>query len=757
MGSLVVDSKEGLLKGGASGPAVVPGKPADSRLLTALSFKDPHVQMPPQGKLPDAVIADFEAWIAGGAPDPRTAAKSAATQSAALKGMPVEEGKKWWAFQPVQPLPTPPTKSKPQTKIDAFLVAALEAKGLGLSPEADKRTLARRIYVNLAGYKPTYQEVEAFAADPDPEAYAKLVDRLLAAPSYGERWGRHWMDVARFGEDNPTGEATNPPFPFAWRYRDWIIEAINRDIPYNKFVTLQLAADLVPGTPREDMRALGYLGAAPVYHKDLRLSGDVIGGFLTDDWDERVDALTRGVLGMTVACARCHDHKFDPIPTKDYYGLVGVFASTMRAERPLFEVEPAVETRYLWLQNRLVDLRYSVNLLTGEPTTVVGSEQRVAKWKAEIEELKAEGLALEQKYPKLTESIKKHWNFEPAPKRVPGQPRFRTTTSTEPFFNSVYEAAQYIDASDPQFTVIRYKPGEARDFPVLRAGNVATPGEIVPRHFPLVLSKSAPEFKNGSGRLELAEKIFTDAAPLAARVIVNRVWGWHFGKPLAATPSDLGVQGEKPTHPDLLTDLSARFIANGWSLKWLNREIVMSAAYRQSSRPREDGLKVDTTNNLLWRMNPQRLEAESYRDTLLRASGRLDTKMYGPSEDLQQATNVRRTVYGRVSRSRMNSMLKNYDFPDPMQPASVRDLTTTPLQQLFVMNGPVITECANALGASVKDLPDTSAKLRELFRKVLARDPSPKEMDLALSYVNKGSIEEYAQVLLATNEVIFLQ
>lgn len=768
MASLVVDTKDGMRKGGATGAGIVPGKPEDSRIFQAITFQDPHVQMPPQGKLPDAVIADFKAWIAAGAVDPRTAPPATAAGAAGgassgpLKGMSVEEGRKWWAFQAVTPLAAPAVSDSkwPSRKVDHFILASLDAKGLKPSPQADKRTLAVRVYLDLAGYKPTYQEIEAFASDPDPKAYENLVERLLAAPSYGERWGRHWMDVARFGEDNPTGEATNPPFPYAWRYRDWVIEAMNRDIPYDKFVTLQLAADHIAGTPRGDLRALGYLGAAPVYHKDLRLSGDVIGGFLTDDFDERVDSLTRGVLGLTVACARCHDHKFDPIPTKDYYGLVGVFASTMRAERPLFEVDAAVEQRYMWLQRRLFDLRYSADLLTGEPTTVVGSEERVARWKKEIEELKAEGLALEAKYPKLTESIKRYWTYNPprteeqkkaAP---PRDRRGRMLTSNEPFFQSVYDAAQYIDASDKQFTVIQYKPGEARDFPVLRAGNVASPGEVVPRHFPLVLAKGEANFQKGSGRLELAQKIFTDAAPLSARVIVNRVWGWHFGKPLAATPSDFGVQGEKPSHPDLLTDLAARFVENGWSLKWLHREILMSSAYRQSSKPREDGLKADVTNVLLWRMNPRRLEVEAYRDTLLRAAGRLDTTMYGASRDLGEAENVRRTVYGRVSRSRLNSLLKNYDFPDAMQPASTRDLTTTPLQQLFVMNSEFVTQSAAALGTK---LPEGPNRLRDLFRQVLSRDPSPKELDLAQTYLSTpgATFERYAQVLLSTNEVIF--
>ena len=767
MGALTLDTKAGVAKGGATGPAVVSGKPAESRLFKALTYTDAHLQMPPSGKLPDAVIADFEQWIAGGAPDPRA---DAPATNAALKGMSIDEGRKWWAFQP---LPKPAATTKAADAIDAFIHAKLKAKGLKPSPPADARTLARRAYVDLVGYKPTYEEVEAFANDQSPDAYEKLIDKLLASERYGERWGRHWMDVARFGEDNPTGEATNPPYPYAWRYRDWIIEAINKDVPYDRFVKLQLAADLMADATRDDLRALGYLGAAPVYHKDLRLSEQVIGGFLTDDWDERVDAVSRGLLGLTVACARCHDHKFDPIPTKDYYGLVGVFASTMRTERPLFDVDPKVEARYSWLVNRLFDLKYSINLLTNEASTVVDSAARVAKWKVELEELKEEALKLKEQYPKLVQNLEKHWTFppprppNPAPAK-PGDPpaadaaaaaarraRNRVVTSTEPFTNAVYEAAQYIDGSDPQFTVIHYKTGEPRDVPVLRAGNVASPGEIVPRHFPLVLARGDANFKKGSGRLELAEKIFTDAASLSARIIVNRVWNWHIGKPIVATPSDFGVQGEKPTHPELLDDLAARFIANGWSLKWLNREIMLSATYRQSSKPREDAAKVDTVNALVWRMNPRRMDIESYRDTLLRASDRLNEKMYGPSEDLQSENNVRRTVYGRVSRGRMSSLLKTYDFPDPMQTAGGRELTITPLQQLFVMNSPFMHEAAVALAGTVAQEVDDTAKMRALFRKVLSREPSPKELDMALSYLAGGTIEQYAQVLLSTNEEIF--
>ncbi len=758
MGGLALDTKAGLLKGGDSGPILTPGKPDQSRLLEALSYSDAILQMPPTGKLPDAVLADFRQWIATGAYDPRTApASTSTTGSGPLKGMSVADGRKWWAFQPVAEVPVPKVKTSRwvKTKIDAFLLQQLEAKKLKPSPPADRRTLVRRAYVDLVGYKPTYEEVEAFATDPSPKAYEQLIDRLQNSPQYGERWGRHWMDVARFGEDNPTFEATNPAYPYAWRYRDWIIEAVNKDVPYDRFVKLQLAADLMPNVPREDLRALGYLGAAPIYHKDQRLSADVIGGFATDDWDERVDAVSRGIMAMTVACARCHDHKFDPIPTKDYYGLVGVFASTMRSERPLFDVDPAVEQRYLFVRNRLFDLKYSADLLTNEASTVVGSEARVAKWKAEIENLKSEMLALQERYPKLVANVEKYWNFAPRKQGDGAQGRRRNLTSTEPFINAVYDAAQYIDGSDPQYTFINLKPGEARDFPVLLHGNVATPGPVVPRHFLSVLSKSDSTFKNGSGRLELADHMFTDASALTARVMVNRVWDWHFGRPLVATPSDFGVQGEKPSNPTLLNDLAARFIAHGWSLKWLNREIMLSSAYQQSSKPRPDGLKADVLNTLVWRMNPRRLDVESYRDTLLRSAGRLDTKMYGPSEEVDAATNLRRTVYARISRSRLSALLKYYDFPDPMQTSGGRDLTTTALQQFFVMNSSFMHEEAEALTKLVESEPTDTAKITRLYRQVLSRGPSPKELDLALSYLAGGTIGQYAQILLSTNEEIF--
>jgi hypothetical protein len=777
MSGLVLDTKAGMAKGGDRGPEIVPGKPAESRLLLALRYTDANLRMPPMGKLPDAVIADFEQWIAMGAPDPRKDTAGAANP-APQRGMSIEEGRKWWAFQPVKELPAPTVKdaSWARTKIDSFILAKLEAKGVKPSPAPDGRTLARRAYINLIGLRPTYEEIEAFAADKSSDAYEKLIDHLLASQHYGERWGRHWMDVARYGEDMQ-GELA---YLFAWRYRDWIIEAVNRDVPYDRFVKLQLAADLMPGTSRSDLRALGYLGAAPIYHKDQRLSQVAIDQFAADDWDERVDAVSRGLMALTVACARCHDHKFDAIPTKDYYGLAGVFASTTRAERPIRDIDSKVEARFMYVLQRLSDLYETGNYIYDEPETVADTPKKVAAMNAEMNQLRLEMEGYKDRYPELYARVVKYWIHAPPPappgvdltQRSKGMGLLvalrnlakrtdRPPVSSEPFMNAVYDASMYIqpwqwkDGADPDLTEIIYKPGVPRDLPVFLHGNPATPGDPAPRHFLTVLSKGDSTFKQGSGRLELAERLFTDAAPLTARVIVNRVWGWHFGRPLVATTSDFGVQGEKPTHPELLDDLAARFIAHGWSLKWLHKEIMLSATYRQASHTRREGQQADAQNLLLWRMNARRMDIESYRDSILRGSGALSEEMYGPSQELDAPGNNRRTVYARISRRGMNVLLRLYDLPDPVQTAPGRDITTTSLQQLFVMNSSFMQEQAKALAARVASQPDNASRIRLLYRKILARDPNPKETDMAMTYLNQGTLARYAQILLSTNEEIY--
>jgi cytochrome c553 len=791
-GELVLDTKAGLLKGGKLGPAVVPGKPGESRLLEALSYSNPHLQMPPSGKLPDAVIQDFERWIAAGAPDPRaeTTVAAGGAGKRVVGESELAKGRQWWAFQPVRELPVDRLVAshdvQPRTKIDRFVLATLADKGLRASPEADPRTLVRRAYIDLIGVKPSFDEVEAYAADPSPDKYEKLVDRLLASPQYGERWARYWLDVVRYAEDN-AGNITNPPYPHAWRYRDWVIESLNADVPYDRFVKLQLAADLLPGVPRSDMRALGIIALGPQDHKDVRLSVDVVGTIQLNDWDERLDTVSRGLLGLSVACARCHDHKFDPIQQRDYYRLLSVFASTQRALRPTFEIDRATETRFMWVYPRMFDLHYTANLLESDPGSKPEQAARQVKmFRDELAALQAEIDAMSAAHPEIAAYIKTvpyPGEKTPAPagaKTSEPKPAEKKTLPPDlvvnvervrrergeggarkridplaPFANSVYDAGLWFNDKEPDLTFFDATPGVPRDLPLYKGGNLNSPGDLAPRGFPLVLAKGPADFHDGSGRVELGDKIFTDAAPLSARVIVNRVWGWHFGRSLVGTPSDFGVQGLPPTHPDLLTDLSARFIANGWSLKWLHREIMQSATYRQSSQPRADAADVDPANQWLWRMSPRRMDIEAYRDSLLQVAGRLDPTMYGPSQDIE--TGMRRTVYATLSRGRSSAdVMKLYDAPPPMQHIPMRYLTINPQQALFVMNSGFVQGLASDLAKAVESGRTPREKITALYRRIFARDPDADEIALGLEYLNRQTgVARYAQALLSTNEMIF--
>ncbi len=767
MGGLVLDTKAGLRKGGTSGRVILPGKPAESMLLRALHYSDLMLKMPPTKKLPDAVIADFDQWIAADAPDPRPD-EVASTTPTKPTGIDFAKGRQWWSFQPLREYAAPRVKlvAWPQTKTDRFILAKLEEHKLKPSSPADARTLIRRAYLDLTGLKPSYEEVETFANDKDPQKYEKLIERLLASPRYGERWGRYWLDVARYGENGDTG-GNRQAYPYAWRYRDWVIESLNNDVPYDRFIKQQLAADLMAGTTRNDLRALGYLGMAPSEWKEKKLSKELIDNLLLEEWDERVDAVGRGLLGLSVACARCHDHKFDPISQKDYYALAGVFASTSPAVRPLRAVDAAIETKYLSARHRVTELNGLLGFLTEEKTLDQSiAKPKAAECNAEIAKLKEEMKALQAQYPELAESVirigaakaeAKAAKTKPDPKAVAAAAAKRAEEEAKaPFINAVHDAAMDSDGSYADYTPLVIKPGSPRDLPVYGRGNSAAPGEIVPRRFLTVLAKN-PEavFTKGSGRLELAESILTDAAPLSARVIVNRVWGWHFGKHLVTTPSDFGDRGERPSHPELLDDLTARFVANGWSLKWLHRELMLSATYRQSSQPRDAFAALDEENKWLWRMNPRRLDAEALRDSLLQAAGLLKLEMYGPSLDLDALDNERRTVYGRVNRGRTSDILRLYDFPNPFQTSPARNLTITPLQELFVLNSPFIKQLSAALTKAVETESDNHARITQLYRKVLARNPNAEESKAALTYLSAATIEQFAQVLLATNEEVF--
>ncbi len=729
-GGLQLDTPEAIRKGGESGP-VVKAKDEESLLLRAVAHSPGFPAMPPKekGKLSDAAVADLRQWVKMGAPVPAATVVKPAIGDAA---------RKFWSFQPVAEHPAPKVSDPkwPVKKADFFVLKKLDEQKLMHAPLADKRTLIRRVYFDLVGLPPTFEQVEAFAADTRPDAYERLVEELLASPGFGEKWARHWLDVARYAEDNSTSESTCKPPRFPYRYRDWVIRAFNADVPYDRFVKLQISADLIPGTTPEDYTALGFLGLSPVYHKEPKVSKDVIAAFVADEWDERVDVITRGFLGLTVACARCHDHKFDPISTEDYYALAGVMANTQLAERPLKPNADAGQEALTTVRRDLLDATQRLSYAKDMRSTAIKEKKDTAPFEQQIKVFEARVADLQKREKGL---------------------------DTGPTANVVRDAGTWVNGDDPAWTVVDYRPGRYRDLPVFVRGNPARPGELVPRRFLGVLSPGEPRlFKAGSGRRELADAITTDASSLTARVFVNRTWGWVFGRHLVTTPSNFGALGDRPTHPELLDDLAARFVANKWSMKWLVRELVLSATYRQSSRHDDTFAAADPDNRWLWRAPRKRLELEAWRDAILQVSGQLSLAGGGPSDNLDAPKSVRRTVYGKVSRERPADIHRLFDLPDPRGHGEKREVTTTPLQQLYFLNSPFVRQSAAALAKAATVGKTGEDTVKALFRRALLRDPTADELATALKLVRPAkesdtpAWELLAQAILASNEFLFL-
>jgi mono/diheme cytochrome c family protein len=703
-GGLRLDSPAAIRKGGDNGPALVAGKPDDSLLIKAVR-QSGDLKMPPKGKLPASALADLERWVKMGAPMPGGS------------GPPVVASIDWakarehWAFQPVKKA-TPPASggSRPRlagNAIDCFLEARLAVEKLEPTMEADRLTLIRRLTFGLIGLPPTPEEVAAFECDTRPDAYERLVDRLLASPAFGERWSRHWLDVARYAEDQAHTFAVKPS-TFAWRYRDWVIGAFNSDLPYDAFVKLQIAADLIPGTTVKDRVALGFFGLGAQYYKNTDAARAT-----ADELDDRVDTLTRGFLGLTVSCARCHDHKFDPIPTQDYYSIAGVFHSSRLADIPMGP--PEVIARFNEAK-KVMDAadRATKEFLKAEKTNPAGVKKLPAdkqeKWKA----LQAA--------------------LEAAKKAMPPAP---------PVAHGLAE-------------------GKAEDLKVYIRGNPHTKGEAAPRRFLRILAgNDPPPFQEGSGRRELAEAIASPDNPLTARVLVNRLWMHHMGQGIVGTPSNFGVLGEKPTHPELLDWLASELVSSGWSLKHVHRLIVTSAAYRRSSTPHKAGEQADPDNKLLWRANRRRLEVEAWRDALLAVAGQIDRQMGGPTGSLSSPSYQRRTVYAKVSRHELDGLLRLFDFPDANITSEKRTETTVPQQMLFVLNSPFFLARAEGLAARAQKERDPVGAAHLL---VFGRPPMEVERRLAESFLGGKDLPgarlsrwaRYAQALLAANELLYV-
>ncbi|MBN72010.1 MAG: hypothetical protein CME32_22355 [Gimesia sp.] len=751
-GSLLLDTREGLITGGDSGTALVPGSPDESLLLETLHYSEDSYQMPPKGKLPDAVIADFEKWIKMGAPDPRKGDATPAKHA----GIDFDKAREFWSFQPPKHYPAPRVKQAdwPRNQIDHFILAAQEAKGFSPAPKADKRTLIRRVYFDLIGLPPTPQEVEQFVKDESPEAYSRLIDRLLQSPHYGERWGRHWLDVARYAEDNTNMGPHNGPYPHAYRYRDWVIKAFNEDMPYNEFVIRQLATDFLPETGPEDYPALGYMGLGPSYHKEVALSQVTLENRYADDWEDRVDSLCRGLLGLTMACARCHDHKYDPLTVEDYYGIAGVFASVRQTTRPIIPEKEVAKTQ---------PARDQVDKLTEENKSLTDKVRDLNKRNALLkEQIKKAGkteFALIAPRPDVkkqttvkfpippdelkqnTELVTQHNQSIKANKAKIEEIKKNTPGFDLPLADALTEEQVRVEEISKDRMKIVYYPEKPRDLNVFIRGNAANLGKLVPRRFVRVLSDGKPEpFQNGSGRLELAQQIASRDNPLTARVMVNRVWQHHFGEGLVDTPSNFGSTGSRPSHPELLDDLAVWFMDQGWSIKKLHRLIMLSATYQQASNvePTEAQKKEDPNNRLLTHFNRRRLEAEVYRDSLLAAGNNLDPAQAGPSGDIDDASFQRRGVYATVSRHKLSTFLQSYDFPDPAIHAARRSKTTTPLQQLFVLNSPFVRQQAQLL-AKRYEVESSEQRIDAVYRTLFSRAPTSNEVQIGLQFIEQAA------------------
>lgn len=722
-GELVLETIAGIAAGGSRGPVLSPGKPDESLLMQALRYSAEDLQMPPEGKLPDRELHLVEEWIRQGAVLPEYHAEAAADGEAAA-GIDFGAGRRFWAFQPLQRprLPKTAHASWVRRPLDAFVFRELQAAALTPSAAADRRTFLRRLTFDLTGLPPTPDELDAFARDPAPDAELRVVQRLLNSPAYGERWGRFWLDLARYTDTTAAWLASTAQ---AWLYRDWVVTALNQNRPIDEFIRLQLAADFAPDAPPEDLAALGFLGLSPNYWKELRLAPDLIERVVADEWDERIDTVSRTFLGLTVSCARCHDHKFDPISMEDYYALAGVFASCQLAERPL-------------LPDSLVQ-------------TVDAAQQRVAELESRLQKMDDKQSAAAARLREQIEEI-----------------RGTTPQIDAPRANVVREASVFVLPEGDERTRLEYRD-EPRNVALFRRGNPSNPGAVVPRRFLQVLSTSPEPFQNGSGRGELAEALLTEARALTARVFVNRIWEQHFGTGLVRTLSNFGTQGDRPSHPELLEYLAAEFLAHGWDLKWLHREIVLSATYRQASVLRDDAYAVDPENRLLWRMTRRRLDVEMWRDAMLAAAGSLDRTLGGPAEPLDDVRHSRRTLYGRVARRDLNQMLRLYDFPEPTAHSPHRAVTTTPLQQLYMFNSPFVERQAAALAQRVQSLPDTRTRIDRCYELLFARLPTAAEMEAGLTFLQDADTSEsgsseaglarwttYTHALLGLNEFLFV-
>ena len=707
-GGLLVDSRAGMIKGGDTGPVISPGDPDASLLIQAVRHTDKDLAMPPKKKLLPEEIADLEKWVRIGAPDPRTDDTVAVVK--AKTTIDWNQARQWWSLRPLAEAALPQIQDAawPANDLDRFILARLESAGLKPAPDAEKRVLIRRATYDLLGLPPTPAEVEAFLADDSPDAFAKVVDRLLASPHYGERWGRHWLDVVRYADT--AGDNSDFPIPQMHRYRDWVIASFNRDLPYDEFVRAQIAGDLLSAadqaSKRERIFATGYLAASRRF------------GSRVDDYpqhltiEDTIDNVGRAFLGLTINCARCHDHKFDPITAEDYYAIYGIFHST----------------RYPWpgieLEQKQRDL---VPLAPPEEVSAFQKQkgERQAVLDAEVKRLENELKAAS------------------GPAKKPLEEQLKEAKAN---------AGKHAVAPPPYEMAYAVSEGAKReDVALQQKGDPAKPGPTVRRRFLTVLGGAElPPDEKSSGRLHLANWILDAKNPLPARVMVNRIWLGHFGKGIVPTPNDFGKQGKPPTHPELLDWLARRFVSDGWSIKKMHRLLMLSHTYRLAGTRDDEAVAKDPNNELLAAFPRRRLEAEEVRDTLLLLGNSLDPKPGGahpfppPAEwkftqhnpfKAVYPTN-KRSVYLMTQRIQRHPFMAIFDGADPSVSTPLRAASITPLQALYLLNDPLVHEQSQRFAERLmRERHDDPARVQLAWSLAFSRPADRAELERSLAFL----------------------
>ncbi len=717
-GGLRLDTRSAMLAGGDSGRAIVPGKPNESLLIESVRYE--AGEMPPSGKLAAEDIAALEHWVEVGAPWPDESAKS---EIATKEGYDWSAAKKHWSWTTIRRTAPPPAEpgDRIRNPIDQFVVAGLHRQDLSQPKPAPAATFVRRAFVGLVGFPPTPEQQKDWVARLSPNANGELddrtvrelVDTLLEMPQYGERWGRHWLDVARYSDGGGWSQ-DNRSHPQAWRYRDWVVQAFNADMPYDEFVRCQITGDTMG---RTQAIGTGFFALGPSYSSDGG-DPDSVAQAKGETLDDRVDTFSRAFLGLTVSCARCHDHKFDPIPTQDYYSLAGIFSNTGQGDRPISE--PKIAEAFDAHKRRVEEL---------DKKKIRPLRDKAKKEKRELTEAEKAQI--------------KSWEDELKKLRAATPPK-------------------------PDVALTLHDRGSA-DMKVALRGNLRKPGEVAPRRFLRILSgEKRTHFQEGSGRKQLAEAVADPENPLTARVIVNRIWLQHFGRALVRTPSNFGTLGETPTHPELLDWLASEFVAKSWSIKNLHRLIMSSATYRASSVFVREAFDQDGDNRSIWRMNPRRMDVEAWRDSLLAVTGELDATIGGPAID-NIVGSRRRTLYAKVSRNNPYSsdkFLRLFDFPIPRATNAKRTSNVIPQQFLFMLNSQFMIDRAKALAVRLeKDAKEPNARIARAYALLYGREPTEREMTIGATFLSSEATtdknltrwQQYCQVLLSANEFMYIR